>query len=896
VLENNRKNAKLSKSSKGLGEPKVIGEQPDLLKETIRKESKRELDIAASAQKAARWNADGFNMMAVVAGYFIQRSEVSEKKVDDFMVQLKEAQAEKGRSLEELESQLSQSFQQERSQWNQQLEQVKEAKEAQCKEDRKREEEIAQLTQQLQVAAEKQQQLENSTKQSLEQLETRLRDEASQQTNQLTEQLRAQHADERSVLLAQAETEKEQLREQLTQTAAEAERTLREQWDAERVKLREELAHEQQQLVEKGEAAAAATTCSSGTNSVGSTGSLKKTKKTAGTSATGYKLEAERERAGRLEQEVESLRTVLEMKTEELHASRLSRIKLEERLTELEQKEDAWRKANALVEDLKEQLAARFEVERRLVVENRSLCSIMEKEHHEKKRLSMENEQLTWKIKQECEGMSRSFCEGVTDYSLPSALNFRTSFGSGGRPGSAPPTKLGGGPTSLPCHAPLPFTEDGQSGPPHSPRVLEIVEKVESVAWKLEYDLPESSPRVARKISPQSPLYLRKCKSSGLMTRSLDRTNMLTRSNSSPTNNALTLANLNSPTSPLLKRSTSIRRKVSPPQFETLNEFTDESDESRKTSPDEHRSSGGGGDCASGVRSTLTVVDTRAVRAATPTRKAVLEQPDPIDIGLFEDDMCEISSSSEIEVGDPDSLNTDTTDSDLGVAYDHHHHLHLHSHPTTHQPLRQSAQQEQHQSRAAAAAVNDNLNNLSLSLSDHHQPATSESSSMETGGMVVSSPTNSELHSPVTEMTLRSGLLSRRNAASNRAVGGNDDSSDDEDERDAATAGDRDESDTDLSEASSCSSSEEAITGQDTTGSINLDTTQNVASTASGNGGSAGAGSGVSGHSLVSGAAGGKLNTSLPSYCLTRLFKQPTNAGAAGGGGGDPTDSSDSDF
>ena len=37
------------------------------------------------------------------------------------------------------------------------------------------------------------------------------------------------------------------------------------------------------------------------------------------------RLEAEREKGGRLEQEVESLRTVLEMKTEELHASRLSR-------------------------------------------------------------------------------------------------------------------------------------------------------------------------------------------------------------------------------------------------------------------------------------------------------------------------------------------------------------------------------------------------------------------------------------------------------------------------------------------------------------------------------------------------------------------------------------------
>jgi hypothetical protein len=38
-------------------------------------------------------------------------------------------------------------------------------------------------------------------------------------------------------------------------------------------------------------------------------------------------------------------------------------------------------------------------------------------------------------------------------------------------------------------------------------RVLEVVEKMESVAWKLEYDLPffpEASPSTKRKLSPQA--------------------------------------------------------------------------------------------------------------------------------------------------------------------------------------------------------------------------------------------------------------------------------------------------------------------------------------------------------------------------------------------------------
>jgi hypothetical protein len=46
---------------------------------------------------------------------------------------------------------------------------------------------------------------------------------------------------------------------------------------------------------------------------------------------------------------------------------------LEERVEELEQREEAWRRAGALVEDLREQLTARMEHERRLQEELRNL-------------------------------------------------------------------------------------------------------------------------------------------------------------------------------------------------------------------------------------------------------------------------------------------------------------------------------------------------------------------------------------------------------------------------------------------------------------------------------------------------------------------------------------------
>ena len=157
------------------------------------------------------------------------------------------------------------------------------------------------------------------------------------------------------------------------------------------------------------------------------------------------------------------------------------------------------------------------------------------------------------------------------------------------------------------------------------------MEKSESVSWKLEYEaaLPSASPSPSnkRKISPHSPLVLRKCKSgsvvpTGLMTRSLDLS--LARSNSYTAGSSEHPALCRTVSSHVVQRVGSLRRKIVP-SFETLSESTEsESDESKKNSPVEAR--------------------------------AEVVTPAPVDItgpeaAGSDDEMCEISSSSEIEIG-----------------------------------------------------------------------------------------------------------------------------------------------------------------------------------------------------------------------------------------------------
>jgi len=393
-----------------------------------------------------------------------------------------------------------------------------------------------------------------------------------------------------------------------------------------------------------------------------------------------YRVKSAHEKMTNLQQEIDSLKMVVEMRTAEIHDLRSEKIKLEEKLELFDITQVNIKKSQAQVEDLKEQLASKVEFEQELIEENRNLQKLVHKENSEKKRLSMENEQLSWKISQskestsslgdsqyfggiETSALSMSYCEG-TAHSLPFISSPR--FFRGAKGGNTPANKLM-------AEAGILFTDDSfdmtQSLQPDSPRVKEIIEKSDSVSWKLEYETAGSqtslnsgsmtdgvgtssacaSPIFKRKLSPKSPLLLRKCKSNGsstmkekvgLMTRSLEfgqEHSTLSRSNSYSSGCNTTQDGSHAVlqrTASLMQRNGSVRRKIVP-SFETLSESTEsESDDIKKNSPGEKQDSSHHTDEEASSRN--------------------LSTPGPIDIVstcTSEDDLCDISSSSEIEIG-----------------------------------------------------------------------------------------------------------------------------------------------------------------------------------------------------------------------------------------------------
>merc|ERR1712223_105168 len=149
-----------------------------------------------------------------------------------------------------------------------------------------------------------------------------------------------------------------------------------------------------------------------------------------------------------------------------------------------------------------------------------------------------------------------------------------------------------------------------------------------------------------RKISPQSPLALRRVVSAGLMTRSLgplDGIGGLARSNS------YSAGTCDSRTPVTVQRSGSVRRKILP-AFEPLSESTEsESDEEKKRAgqgmrKSEHPEKEG----------QVKSAPTSAKQEEQEERREELRTPGPVDIvGAGEEfEEGEISSSSEIEVGE----------------------------------------------------------------------------------------------------------------------------------------------------------------------------------------------------------------------------------------------------
>ena len=115
--------------------------------------------------------------------------------------------------------------------------------------------------------------------------------------------------------------------------------------------------------------------------------------------------------------EVDSLKAVLEMKTEEIHALRLEKAKLEDKLEEFDRMRLDFGKVTAQLEDLKAQLNDKQALERKLSEENRHLYDSMERELNAKRRITMEKEELEWRMRSFSGNgpMSMSMMEGNID-------------------------------------------------------------------------------------------------------------------------------------------------------------------------------------------------------------------------------------------------------------------------------------------------------------------------------------------------------------------------------------------------------------------------------------------------------------------------------------------------
>ncbi|XP_047001398.1 microtubule-associated tumor suppressor candidate 2 homolog isoform X1 [Schistocerca americana] len=201
-----------------------------------------------------------------------------------------------------------------------------------------------------------------------------------------------------------------------------------------------------------------------------------------------------------LEEEVRSLRTVLDLRHEELAEVRKQNAELAKDAGELPGALQRIATLQARVEDLQEQLQHKVDFERQLSQENRKLN---ESFHHvavQKQRLSQHNEELQWKLKQSTEAVhvitqaltstpishnnhktNRKLIDSFHDYSqaFPEISKSYTKLSSR--------SPLMQRRCDL-SNTPVMHHDLEHPSPPASPKVKAVVEKSDSVSWVLDMD------------------------------------------------------------------------------------------------------------------------------------------------------------------------------------------------------------------------------------------------------------------------------------------------------------------------------------------------------------------------------------------------------------------------
>ncbi|XP_076326022.1 microtubule-associated tumor suppressor 1 homolog A-like [Tachypleus tridentatus] len=104
-----------------------------------------------------------------------------------------------------------------------------------------------------------------------------------------------------------------------------------------------------------------------------------------------------------LEKEVESLQTVLEFKVADIHRLRKENLEMQKELDKLPSAKREIEKLKARNEDLRAMLDEKVRTERQLRSESLQLKEVCEREVKSNSQLSMENEELQWRLKQAME-------------------------------------------------------------------------------------------------------------------------------------------------------------------------------------------------------------------------------------------------------------------------------------------------------------------------------------------------------------------------------------------------------------------------------------------------------------------------------------------------------------
>jgi len=230
------------------------------------------------------------------------------------------------------------------------------------------------------------------------------------------------------------------------------------------------------------------------------------------------KLQVTAGRCKELQDDVESLKAVLDLRLKELQELRKQNALLTREAEELPVALQRVAALEAKVEDLQVQLKVKTSIERQLSQDNRLLMESFHQESKQSKRLSLHNEELQWKLKQNFEVVLAALSGGSVNTSLSGTLqtppnNGRRSVNSSAQSLTDTDTSAAGNQliTSRipPCTSPAgrnynssgsdvsadPATggrsllaEDIDMSPPVSPKVKAVVEKSDSVSWVVEMD------------------------------------------------------------------------------------------------------------------------------------------------------------------------------------------------------------------------------------------------------------------------------------------------------------------------------------------------------------------------------------------------------------------------